>query len=248
MSCEHPCFRLGRKDAPPAPTMPASAAHESLTDPMARLYKKTRGAEAKLGYLGHVLTENRNGLVVDVRLTQASGTAEREAAEAMISGKPKSRSVTLAGDRGYDTRSFVATMREPQCHSARGAERFESAERDRWAHDPAHWLCRQPAQTQTGGRSVRMDQDRGAAAENTLSRAGTSRMDVHAGSIGLQPGENAKPSGSHRISRSVSECGGKRHPGPTASILNNQKLALKSKTRHQRLFRTPEKVCFSATC
>jgi IS5 family transposase len=77
-----------------------------------RLYKKTRGAEAKLGYLGHILTENRNGLVVDVRLTQASGTAERAAAEAMISGKPKSRSVTLAGDRGYDTRSFVATMRE----------------------------------------------------------------------------------------------------------------------------------------
>jgi len=86
--------------------------HESLTDPMARLYKKTRGAEAKLGYLGHVLTENRNGLVVDVRLTQASGKAEREAAAAMISGKPKSRSVTLAGDRGYDTRSFVAAMRE----------------------------------------------------------------------------------------------------------------------------------------
>ena len=54
--------------------------HESLTDPMARLYKKTRGAEARLGYLGHVLTENRNGLIVDVRLTQASGTAEREAA------------------------------------------------------------------------------------------------------------------------------------------------------------------------
>src|SRR5580700_12236621 len=86
--------------------------HESLTDPMARLYKKTRGSEARLGYLGHVLTENRNGLVVDVRTTQASGTAERDAAEAMISGKPRSRSVTLAGDRGYDTRSFVATMRE----------------------------------------------------------------------------------------------------------------------------------------
>jgi IS5 family transposase len=86
--------------------------HESLTDPMARFYKKTRGAEAELGYLGHVLTENRNGLVVDVRLTQASGTAEREAAEAMINGKPKYRSVTLAGDRGYDTRSFVAAMRQ----------------------------------------------------------------------------------------------------------------------------------------
>src|ERR1700728_2741833 len=61
--------------------------HESITDSMARLYKKTRGAEARLGYLGHVVTENRNGLVVDVRLTQASGTAEREAALAMMSNK-----------------------------------------------------------------------------------------------------------------------------------------------------------------
>src|SRR6185437_2349132 len=86
--------------------------HESITDSMARLYKKTRGAEARLGYLGHVLTENRNGLVVDVRLTQASGTAEREAALAMIGGKAASKRVTLAGDRGYDTRGFVAAMRE----------------------------------------------------------------------------------------------------------------------------------------
>jgi transposase len=50
--------------------------HQSLTDPFARLFKKTRGAEAKLAYMGHVLTENRNGLVVDVRVTQATGTVE----------------------------------------------------------------------------------------------------------------------------------------------------------------------------
>jgi transposase len=86
--------------------------HESLTDPMARLYKKTRGAEAKLGYLGHVLTENRNGLVVDVRLTQATGTAEREAALAMLSNKPAGRRITLGADRGYDTRGFVAAARQ----------------------------------------------------------------------------------------------------------------------------------------
>ncbi|MGH9697439.1 MAG: IS5 family transposase [Bryobacteraceae bacterium] len=86
--------------------------HESLTDSMARLFKKTRGAEARLGYLGHVLTENRNGLVVDVRLTQASGTAEREAALAMIGGKVASKRVTLGGDRGYDTRGFVEAARE----------------------------------------------------------------------------------------------------------------------------------------
>jgi len=86
--------------------------HQSSTDPMARLYKKTRGAEARLGYLGHVLTENRNGLVVDVRLTQATGTAEREAALAMLEQKPASRRITLGGDRGYDTKGFVAAMRE----------------------------------------------------------------------------------------------------------------------------------------
>ena len=88
--------------------------HQSLTDSMARLYKKTRGSEARLGYLGHVLTENRNGLVVDVRTTQASGTAEREAALAMLSGKPASKRVTLGGDKGYDTRGFVEATRELQ--------------------------------------------------------------------------------------------------------------------------------------
>jgi transposase len=86
--------------------------HQSLTDPMARLYKKTRGAEARLGYLGHVVTENRNGLVVDVRLTQATGTAEREAAIQMLDNKPVWKRVTLGGDRGYDTRGFVAALRE----------------------------------------------------------------------------------------------------------------------------------------
>jgi transposase len=86
--------------------------HESTTDPLARLYKKTRGAEAKLGYLGHVVTENRNGLVVDVRLTQATGTAERETALEMITQRRAASRPTLAGDRGYDTRGFVAQLRE----------------------------------------------------------------------------------------------------------------------------------------
>jgi transposase len=86
--------------------------HQSLTDPMARLYKKTRGAEARLGYLGHILTENRNGLVVNVRLTQASGTAERDTALEMLVGKSMARHVTLGGDKGYDTRAFVEALRE----------------------------------------------------------------------------------------------------------------------------------------
>jgi transposase len=86
--------------------------HQSLTDPLARLFKKTRGAEAKLTYMGHVLTENRNGLVVDVRVTQATGTAERDAAAEMLNGKPESKRVTLGADRGYDTAGFVQRLRE----------------------------------------------------------------------------------------------------------------------------------------
>jgi transposase len=84
--------------------------HESRTDCFSRLFKKSKGSEAKLGYLGHVMTENRNGLVVDVRLTQATGTAEREAALAMLAQKGTWR-VTLGADRGYDTREFVDRLR-----------------------------------------------------------------------------------------------------------------------------------------
>jgi transposase len=90
----------------------SNQSHESRTDPWARLYKKSQGAEAKLGYLGHVLTENRHGLVVDARLTQATGTAERSAALEMLGSKTPSRQITLGGDRGYDTRGFVADLRE----------------------------------------------------------------------------------------------------------------------------------------
>jgi transposase len=85
--------------------------HQSTTDPLAQLFKKTRGAEARLGYLGHVLMENRNGLVVDVRLTQATGKAERDAAIDMLTEKPAEKRATLGADRGYDTRGFVARLR-----------------------------------------------------------------------------------------------------------------------------------------
>jgi transposase len=85
--------------------------HQSTTDPEARLYKKSKGAEAKLSYLGHVLMENRNGLLVRTMVTQADGTAERDAALLMTSKIPGAQRVTLGGDRNYDTRDFVSTAR-----------------------------------------------------------------------------------------------------------------------------------------
>lgn len=86
--------------------------HGSRTDPEALLARKGPGKEAKLSYMGHVLMENRNGLVVDVLLTQATGKAERQAAVRMLERLPsRKKRRTLGADRGYDTRDFVREMR-----------------------------------------------------------------------------------------------------------------------------------------
>jgi transposase len=85
--------------------------HASTTDPDARLYRKGPGMEAKLGFLGHVLMENRSGMLVDDELTRASGHAERLAALAMVDCLP-TRGRTLGADRGYDAKDFVAELRD----------------------------------------------------------------------------------------------------------------------------------------
>jgi hypothetical protein len=87
--------------------------HASKTDPDARLYKKSRGSEAKLSYLGHVLVENRHGLIVDAMLTQADGTAEADAAILMADAmrkKRRGRRFTLGADKAYDSRDVVTTL------------------------------------------------------------------------------------------------------------------------------------------
>jgi transposase len=85
--------------------------HASTTDPDARLYKKSAGSAARLGYLGHVMTENRHGLVVDCELTLATGTAECEAALEMVGRLPDGTRITLGADKGYDTAEFVEALR-----------------------------------------------------------------------------------------------------------------------------------------
>ena len=85
--------------------------HVSRTDAEARLYRKGPQQEAKLRYLGHVLSENRHGLVADVELSEANGYGEREAALRMLERSVRGRA-TLGADRGYDTRAFVQVARE----------------------------------------------------------------------------------------------------------------------------------------
>jgi ribosomal protein S6E (S10) len=93
--------------------------HQSKTDPDAKLYRKGNGQEAKLSYLGHVLIENRSGMIVDALLTQADGTAERDAAMILAYRQQQRnrrrvhrRPMTLGTDKAYDTRDFVSILRQ----------------------------------------------------------------------------------------------------------------------------------------
>jgi len=86
--------------------------HESTTDPEARLYRKSNGTESKLCFAGHVLMDNRHGLAVDGRLTEATSRGEREAGLEMAQDIGGRRGVTLGADKGYDTRGFVDGLRD----------------------------------------------------------------------------------------------------------------------------------------
>src|SRR5260370_15528070 len=114
--------------------------HQSTTDADLRLFKKTKGSEAKLAYQGHVLMENRNGLVVNATLTIASGTAEREAALALIEQRPQKTRMTLGADKAYDTKDFVADLRACQVtpHVAQNNKRRKSAIDQRTTRHPGY--------------------------------------------------------------------------------------------------------------
>ena len=85
--------------------------HESKTDRESQLARKGPGKEAKLSYSGNLLVENGNGLIVDAEVFQANGTAERDAALVMMEKLPGTKAVTVGGDKGFDTRGFVAECR-----------------------------------------------------------------------------------------------------------------------------------------
>ena len=104
--------------------------HASATDPEARLYRKGKGKEAKLCFMGHGLMENRHGLLVDACLTLADGHAERVAALHMIEARAdRPRAITLGADKGYDCQDFVNELRSMKVtpHVARNTSGRRSA-------------------------------------------------------------------------------------------------------------------------
>lgn len=87
--------------------------HASTTDPDARLFKKSAGDKARLCHMAHILMENRNGLIVDVQITHTRGTAEREAALAMLGRRDnKNKRATVGADKGYDSKAFIKGCRK----------------------------------------------------------------------------------------------------------------------------------------
>ena len=102
--------------------------HASTTDPEAKLYKKGKGKEAKLCFMGHALMENRHGLVVRAEATEANGVAERKAALEMIDGHAPGtcNQLTLGADKAYDAREFVADLRQ-KCVTPHVAQKARSS-------------------------------------------------------------------------------------------------------------------------
>ena len=159
--------------------------HASTTDPDARLYKKAPGSAAKLCHMGHVLMENRNGLVVAAEMTPATGTP---------SAKQPSRWSRIAwqrahhAGRGQGLRHRGLRRRDAPagCDAACLAEHQRPALGHRWPHHAPSRLCDQPAHAQAHRGSVRLDQDGGRSAQDASSRHGAGRLDVHLGGSGVQ--------------------------------------------------------------
>ena len=157
----------------------SNATHASTTDPEARLSRKSHGHEAKLAYQGHVLMENRHGLVVDTCVSQATGLAERETALAMATNLR--RGATVGGDKGYDTRGFVAALRARGLtpHVAQNTSRRASAIDDRTTRHAGYAV--DTTETEARGGGVRLDENGGALAEDAPPRRATGRVAVYTG-------------------------------------------------------------------
>ncbi len=163
--------------------------HGSITDPEAKLAKKGKGKEAKLAYTGNVMTENRNGFVVEAELRQVSGAVERETAKDMIVRySPGARlCIRHAGLQRY---------------TARGAKHDQSTLRHRRSHYPPLRIRGQPAEAQTGRGAIRVGQDHwriGAANAAWREEAG---LQVHADNGCLRSHQVAQVDRSNRLNDS----------------------------------------------
>ena len=152
--------------------------HASTTDPESRLYRKAAGREAKLSYMGHATMENRHGLAVAGQVTQANGTAEREASEEMLAAQREQveHRISVGEDKAYDTADHVAALREIEVtpHVAQNNAPTKTGKRRRSAIDGRT----------TRHRGYRLSQSRRAMIECNFGwgkQHGTMRKTKHRG-------------------------------------------------------------------
>ena len=173
--------------------------HASTTDPDARLYRKGPGQPAKLAYLGHVVMENRHALVVDTRLTLATGTAEREAALEMVAARPGNHRITLGADKAYDVAGFVGRSAAVQRDAACGAKHHQSAIGNRCSDDPPPRLRGQRAGAQAHRGGVRLEQGGRRLSQNPSLWPCPRQVDVHVDDYCLQPRPAAQADGGRGV-------------------------------------------------
>ena len=169
--------------------------HCSRTDPDARLARKGAGKGAKLCYAGHVLVENRNGLIVDCALTQATGKAEEEAGLFLLLRERRRQRgrMTVGADRGYDTRGFVRETRTMGVTPPCGRE--EERRRHRRAHHQLGRLRSEHASAQDSGGVLWLDEDRGESAQAPSPGRPQGPSPLPVLLCGLQPGTHAQAFG-----------------------------------------------------
>src|SRR5260221_6537429 len=216
-------FQLKNKKSWPPPDDPgnptldyrgekrSNETHQSKSDPEAQMARKGAGKEAKLSYSGNLLVENRNGLIVDSRVWEATGTAERYAALEMLQEIPGSGRVTVGGDKGFDTADFVRECRNigvtphvAQNLGRRGGSAIDSRTTRQGG------LCHQPEEEEAHRRMFWLAEDHCVVAQSAASRNAESRLDLHVCLRSLQPGAHAEPDAQRRSEvvspgRSVSE-------------------------------------------
>ena len=174
--------------------------HASTTDPEARLYRKSHNTAATLCYSGHLLMENRNALIVDAELTTADGYAERATAIEMLARLPTTaRRRTVAGDKGYDTRGFIAEARglgfTP--HVAQNTTRQRSAIDGRTTRHAGH--AGEHADPETDRGTLRLDQDHRRWPQAALHRPRTQPGLVQDHRRRLQPDPHHRPRHQNRL-------------------------------------------------
>ena len=177
--------------------------HRSTTDDDCRLYRKGKGKEAKLSYMGHALMENRNGLVVDGLASRATGQAECLAGEVMVMRREEpDRAVTVGADKAYDTAAFVRTCKAfgAEAHAATTPRTGARISACRWRRARGIERARSTA---NGSSALRLGEDGGALLEDPASRLGPGGLAVHPGTGGLRPDPTAEAAEGRSITASA---------------------------------------------